>query len=614
MTRSARSLLVVLLLSCAAAARAQPWAYVGSVATPAMSVIDIATNRLVATIPAALGSSAVSPDGRRVYLADGEHWQLRVFDTASASLLHTVELESPATGLVVAPDGERVYVAIEGRTVWAIDPHRGEIVGAVGTGPDPSGLAIAPSGTRLFVADDYGRGVTVVDTATLRVVQRIELSSRPLIPGNVQALAIDPNGTRLYAGEYFSRALTVVDLATYRVVDQIEVGPSPIALAVAPDGRHVYASLATSDLAVVDVATRAVEHVSLPGQPGSLALTPDGTRLYVLAARRAFAVDTATRAVVGSILTEDRPTAFAAFITGSARNPICPGDRDGDGVVSVDELITGVARALGGCPAPPLRCDGDLDADGQVDIAELTRAVGTALGSCPTAPPPPATPTPDPVATPTAPRCVGDCNGDQVVSVDEVALAGAIANGTVPPERCVAQPAPNPYEADAYAIGPCSVRLTEPDPTAANRLVVTTSDGHPDGVVTVSVALSTGEATITGVQGTLIVPPDLPLESCAANPNAGTRVLVGLLPHSCVQGADCLRARIMALWPDLPTPIADGTALFSCTIRIPAAAAPGTYPLVLRGVGATDALGNPVPLGALDGALPVLPRERPAVP
>jgi hypothetical protein len=61
--------------------------------------------------------------------------------------------------------------------------------------------------------------------------------------------------------------------------------------------------------------------------------------------------------------------------------PVCPGDCDGDGEVTVDELILGVAIGIGiepleSCPAF------DVDGDGEVTIDELLQAVSAVLGGC----------------------------------------------------------------------------------------------------------------------------------------------------------------------------------------------------------------------------------------
>jgi hypothetical protein len=82
--------------------------------------------------------------------------------------------------------------------------------------------------------------------------------------------------------------------------------------------------------------------------------------------------------------------------------PLCTGDCDGNGAVTVSELVRGVAIALGNqaldqCPAF------DRDADEQVTVDELLRAVADALYGCGVTPPTPrATFTPTPTPTPTS--------------------------------------------------------------------------------------------------------------------------------------------------------------------------------------------------------------------
>ena len=65
----------------------------------------------------------------------------------------------------------------------------------------------------------------------------------------------------------------------------------------------------------------------------------------------------------------------------------CPGDCDGDGAVTVDELIRGVSLALEQPADPPIRCSTfDQNGDEAVTVDELTAGVGVALSTCPAAP------------------------------------------------------------------------------------------------------------------------------------------------------------------------------------------------------------------------------------
>lgn len=85
---------------------------------------------------------------------------------------------------------------------------------------------------------------------------------------------------------------------------------------------------------------------------------------------------------------------LAAVIHVPAAAPACPGDCDGGGTVTVDELILAVRIGLG--EAMPEACPAvDRDGDGAVVVAELIAAVRAALDGCPAA-----TPTPAPTATP----------------------------------------------------------------------------------------------------------------------------------------------------------------------------------------------------------------------
>ena len=78
--------------------------------------------------------------------------------------------------------------------------------------------------------------------------------------------------------------------------------------------------------------------------------------------------------VVGTLLT--------CLVAGAA--VACPGDCNGDGTITVDELVRGVSVALGDTSA---RCSTlDQNDDDEVTVDELTTAINTALSVCPAPP------------------------------------------------------------------------------------------------------------------------------------------------------------------------------------------------------------------------------------
>src|SRR5262245_52243069 len=89
-------------------ATATPFAYVGS-SGPNVSVIDTATDTIVTTIPvdAAVGGIVVSPDGSRVYVTP---YSIKVIDTATNTVIATVPNFGTTFSPVLSPDGTRLYV------------------------------------------------------------------------------------------------------------------------------------------------------------------------------------------------------------------------------------------------------------------------------------------------------------------------------------------------------------------------------------------------------------------------------------------------------------------------------------------------------------------------
>ncbi|HSP96947.1 MAG TPA: dockerin type I domain-containing protein [Candidatus Dormibacteraeota bacterium] len=91
--------------------------------------------------------------------------------------------------------------------------------------------------------------------------------------------------------------------------------------------------------------------------------------------------DTATPTQTGTPTEVTPPTSPTDTPTPTPTPPTCVGDCNGDGMVSVADLIVGVNIALGNQPIA--NCPAfDVNGDGMVSISELIAAVGNALDGC----------------------------------------------------------------------------------------------------------------------------------------------------------------------------------------------------------------------------------------
>lgn len=105
--------------------------------------------------------------------------------------------------------------------------------------------------------------------------------------------------------------------------------------------------------------------------------------------------------------------AAAMLLQPAAARAQCVGDCDGDGKVSITELIIGVNIVLGGQPAST--CPAFQDGSGTVSISQLVKGVNNALGSCPVVPTATATVAP---STPTKTAAVAGTPTDTRGPVD----------------------------------------------------------------------------------------------------------------------------------------------------------------------------------------------------
>ncbi|HEY4587156.1 MAG TPA: beta-propeller fold lactonase family protein [Brevundimonas sp.] len=105
----AATFLGLMVLAAAGSASAQR-AYIANQTDNTVSVIDVATDTVIATI--AVGQApegvAVSPDGARVYVSNSGSNTVSVIDAASKVVTATVSVEANPRAMSIAPNATRL--------------------------------------------------------------------------------------------------------------------------------------------------------------------------------------------------------------------------------------------------------------------------------------------------------------------------------------------------------------------------------------------------------------------------------------------------------------------------------------------------------------------------
>ncbi len=285
-------------------------AYVANYVSNDVSVIDTATNTLVATVPVGLTAHAVAlnSEGTRAYVANYGSHDVSVIDTATNSVVATVPVGMFPRDLVVNPPGTRVYVGnYNSGDLSVIDTATNTVVATIPLMAGCVGVAINAAGTRVYVVYYGGANMSVIDTATNTVVATV------LLAGGSTDVAINPAGTRVYVPN--GNNVSVIDTATNTVVATVPVGLLPFGVAVNPAGTRVYVANAHGNsVSVIDTATdTVVATVSVGAGPFAVAVNGDGTRAYVtnFDGNDLSVIDTATNTVVATVTVGISPTGLA---------------------------------------------------------------------------------------------------------------------------------------------------------------------------------------------------------------------------------------------------------------------------------------------------------------
>jgi YVTN family beta-propeller protein len=239
----------------------EPLAYVTNAADNTVSVIDTATNKVLATIPVGQDPTgvAITSDGTQAYVTNQLDDSVSVIDTASNTVVATIQGFVIPIGVAVTPDGTYgrdngrhqsfAYVtnnvpSIDGSTfpasaVSVINTASNKVSATIPVGQDPNGVAITADGTHAYVANQRDGTASVIDTAHNKVVATIRVGAGPVGVAitsdetNPSMHNAPPRQPLAYVTNFVDNTVSVINTASNKVVATIRVGAGPFAVAFA---------------------------------------------------------------------------------------------------------------------------------------------------------------------------------------------------------------------------------------------------------------------------------------------------------------------------------------------------------------------------------------------
>lgn len=218
-------------------------------------------------------------------------------------------------GVCILPDGDYVYVANRIGGISVISTATKRVVRTIPTSTEPAFVAPTPDGEHVYFSMSFVNQVGVIRTSDNVITARITVQSHPL------GVAVGPDGRRAYVANYYSGTVSVINTADNEVLANVTIPGKPWCVEVTPDGEYVYASGRDTDvLAVIRTSdNEVVARVEVGREPGDIAFSPDGDFAYLSCRldNEVAVVRTSDLEVVARIPGCSHPTGIALLADGS---------------------------------------------------------------------------------------------------------------------------------------------------------------------------------------------------------------------------------------------------------------------------------------------------------
>ncbi len=235
-----------------------PRVYVPNLRSNTVSVVDQATDKVIATIPVGLEPQHVVPsyDLKTLWVNDDKGNALTPIDPQTATAGTPIPVEDPYN-LYFTPDGTRAVVMAEAlKRMDFRDPHTMALLHSM---PVPcSGLNhmdFSPDGRTAVAACEFDGQLLLIDMTNgqEKVAQTLKIGGMP------QDVKLAPDGAVFYVADMQAGGVHVIDATSFKEVAFLKTGKGAHGLYPSRDATKLYVSnRAEGSISVIDFATRAV--------------------------------------------------------------------------------------------------------------------------------------------------------------------------------------------------------------------------------------------------------------------------------------------------------------------------------------------------------------------
>ena len=191
---------------------------------------------------------AVTPDDSTVLVTNWCSWTMSVVDIRSARLVATIPVGGAyPRGIAITPDSRTAFVAVMGsQRIARVDLASRKVSTFARTGNGPRHIVISPDGKYLYVTNNSSSTVSKVDARTGRVLTSVSTGEQP------RSLAISSDGRAVYVVNYESSTVSKLRTSDLRQMERSATDLHPIGIAYEPTTGSVWVACYGGSIMVFD--------------------------------------------------------------------------------------------------------------------------------------------------------------------------------------------------------------------------------------------------------------------------------------------------------------------------------------------------------------------------
>ncbi len=206
--------------------------------------------------------------------------QTYVIDLATNRVVATIADTPGAEGLEYVPELKKFYTSnAHDNTIGVVDLKQMKVIKKLKTESKPDGSAYAARFHKLYVSDERGKAEAIVDVNKDEIVKTLHFDSETGMP------QYDPVARKVYVNLQGQNIFAVIDPATDRVVGRYPVGKCKgnHGMALDPEHHRAFLSCEGNELMTVFDLDKNVPIAFLPlaGGPDVIKFDPGLRRIYV---------------------------------------------------------------------------------------------------------------------------------------------------------------------------------------------------------------------------------------------------------------------------------------------------------------------------------------------